>query len=99
MDNPDSPTVSPSVCVQRVVRNGGYPRACQQCGKPFTAKKRHGKFCSDPCRAAFHVKPPEENDHTAKIFRALVRACRLPTEVMLAIVNEDGLKRNSATIL
>lgn len=95
MGNPDSLTASSSVCVQREVRDGGYPRTCQQCAAPYFAKKRHGKFCSDRCRAAFHTRAPEGNAQSKEIFRALVRACGLPAEVMLEIVNEDGSKRSS----
>lgn len=98
MDDSNTAGDSSPDCVQRIVRDGGYPRTCQQCAEPFIAKKRHGKFCSDRCRAAFHKKAPEENAQSKEIFRALVRACRLPAEVMIQIVNEEELNRNAAAL-
>lgn len=31
-----------------------YERTCEQCGKPFSASRRHARFCSDNCRSRKH---------------------------------------------
>lgn len=76
--------------IQRGVRKYAYPRTCQQCASPYIAKKRHGRFCSDPRRAAAHAKSPSESDRARSIFRAVVGACQLSKMEMLAIIEQAG---------
>lgn len=49
-------------------------QVCEQCGKSFTAKKPHARFCSDACRMKFHrptLPAAEGPQGTVKIVRRI----------------------------
>jgi len=82
----DVPTISPVKPDTTTKSNKYFTRYCDNCGKVYTAKKPHSKYCLDKCRAEAFL-----NNKNKGLFLAFVKVFRvvgMTTRGMIKLIEE-----------
>ncbi len=68
-----------------------YENVCRECGKTFAAKRKHGKYCCEECRAEGNRRKVREASRVYHARQKLPKAGRLDSGKMgLAEINQKA---------